>query len=111
MKTSVNEVDRSAVIVSEARETFVELYGKVEETSRRVEKMITLVEKVDDVAGQMGQITQNQRVAVEQIVDSAKDMNESTENVAHNSGIVAEGAVELKKESMELMEEMGRFTV
>lgn len=111
MQTSVTEVDKSAVIVSKARETFVELYGKVEETSRRVEDMIALVEKVDDVAGQMEQITQNQRVAVEQIVDSAKDMNESTENVAYDSGIVAESAAELKKESMELIEEMSRFTV
>ncbi len=111
MQTSVTEVDRSAGIVSKARETFVELYGKVEKTSRRVEDMIALVEKVDDVAGQMEQITQGQRAAVEQIVDSAKDMNESTENVVHNSGVVADSAAELKKESMELMEEMSRFTV
>lgn len=111
METSVTEVDKSTVIVSKAHETFVELYGKVEETSHRVEQMIHLVEKVDDVAGQMEQITRKQRTAVEQIVCSAKDVNDSTENVAHNSGIVADSAAELKKESMELIEEMSRFTV
>ena len=109
MDASVSEVEKSVNIVAGARETFEQLYGKVEATSRSVDDMIALVVKVDEVAQQLDQIMANQQTAANRISTSAKDMSESTENVTISSSIVAESAQELKKESVELMDKMSQF--
>ena len=109
MNASVSEVEKSVDVVADAGETFEQLYGKVEETSRRVDDMMVLVGKVDEVAQQLDQITTNQQSAANRISASAKDMSESTENVTRSSNIVEESAQELKRESLELMDKMGQF--
>ncbi len=109
MDTSASEVEKSVEIVTGARATFENLYVKVEETSRRVEDMISLVTRVDDVAQQLDQIVSIQQEAAGQISTSAREMSESTENVTVSSEVVAESAQELKKESIELMDKMSQF--
>lgn len=109
MDASVSEVEKSVDIVTGARATFEQLYGKVEATSRSVDDMIVLVGKVDEVAQQLDQIMANQQTAANRISASAKDMSESTENVTLSSSIVAESAQELKRESVELMDKMSQF--
>ncbi len=111
MAGSVSEVHINADIVSEAGVTFSNLYKKVEETSRRVEQMIGLVEKVDVVADRMKQITESQAQAADRIVEASGELEESTESVMESSDAVAESAEELKKESIELMERMEQFQV
>ena len=109
MNTSVSEVEKNVEIVSETQSTFIGLYEKVEETSRRVEQMICLIGNVDTVAEEMKKITENQKLMAEQITDATKESNYHTENVTTNSNVVAENAAALKKESMTLMEKMNRF--
>ena len=109
MNTSVSEVEKNVEIVSETQSTFLGLYEKVEETSRRVEQMINLIGNVDTVAEQMKKITENQKQVAEQIADATKESSYHTENVTSNSNVVAENASSLKKESMTLMEKMSRF--
>ena len=109
MDASVSEVEKSVNIVAGARETFEQLYGKVEATSHSVDDMIALVGKVDEVAQQLDQIMANQQIAANRISTSAQEMSESTENVTRNSSIVEESAQELKKESVELMDKMSQF--
>lgn len=111
MDASVSEVEKSVTTVTAARETFEQLYGKVEATSRRVDEMIELVSQVDDVAGRLDQITTSQQTAASRILSSANDMSENTQTVSVNSTIVAESAQELKKESLELMDKMNQFKV
>lgn len=108
---SVSEVEKSTGIVAQAKRTFDELYEKVDETSRRVEEMITLVGKVDEVAVQMEQITEGQRTAAGQIVQSASEMSISAKNADANSRLVAQSAESLKEESVKLMEKMSGFTI
>lgn len=111
MEASVVEVEKNVSIVSEAKTTFVNLYGKVEETSRRVEQMIDSIGKVNEVANQLDAIMEKQNIVASQISDSAKEMSETTESMTTSSSIVAESAEELKKESVELMEKMNQFRV
>lgn len=111
MNVSVAVVENNVGMVAGTKENFVKLYGKVEETSRCVEDMIVRVSEVDSVAEQMESIMDGQRAAVIQIVESAQVMQSSTENVRTDSNIVAESAEELKRESLELIEEMSKFTV
>lgn len=111
MNASVSEVEKNVGIVSETHSTFADLYEKVEETSRRVEQMIQLVINVDTVAEQMRKITNDQKQMAEQIAEATKESSYHTENVTSNNNVVAESATELKKESMELMEKMGKFKV
>lgn len=111
MSASVSGVQQSVKIVSGASTTFDSLYKKVEETGQRVNEMIELVGRVNDVAQQMEQITATQVQATEQITQSAKELDQHTKNVTASSDMVAESAQNLKKESMELMERMGKFKI
>ena len=111
MKASVSVVENNVALVAETKETFVGLYGKVEETSNHIDDMIGLIGEVDSVAGQMESIMESQRTAAVQIVESAQAMKSSTENVSADSNIVADSAEELKRESLELMEKMSKFRV
>ena len=111
MNNSVDEVQKNVSMVTDARETFDKLYEKIDMTSRRVEKMIGAIEQVDSVADNMEKITAEQVHATEQISESVRDLELHTRNVVSDSNVVAEGAEELKKESMELMERMSVFVI
>lgn len=111
MMETVAEVQSNVDKVAVASATFEGLYGKIDETNARVEQMINLVTEVDVVAKQMEEIFGSQVQATEQIVQSAEELNRQTVNVAEGSVTVAENATELQKESMELMERIGRFRV
>ncbi len=109
MGESVSEVQKNVEIVSDASATFESLYEKVDETSRRVEDMIGLVGRVNDVAMQMEQITGSQLQATEKIVVSADALSRHTGSVTADSHTVAENAEELKKESAQLTDKMSQF--
>ncbi len=79
MEASVAEVQTNVKIVSEASATFEGLYGKVDETSHRVEQMIELVGKVDEISKQMEKISRSQVEATDQIVQSAEELNQQTD--------------------------------
>ena len=111
MNVSVSVVEKNVEMVAETKETFVKLYGKVEETGNRVEEIIELIGEVDSVAEQMETIMESQRAAAGQIVESAQGMNSSTENVSADSNTVADSAEAFKKESLELMDRMSKFRV
>ncbi len=111
MIETMAEVQANVDKVSIASSTFEDLYGKVDETNNRVQQMISLVTEVDSVSKQMEEIFGSQVQATEQIVQSAEELNRQTVNVTEGSCTVAENAGELQKESMELMERIGRFRV
>lgn len=109
MDASVKEVKSNAAMVTEASTTFEELYVKVEETSRRVGQMIELVDKIDGIAVQMEEITGSQMQATEAIVQSARGLEQHTQNLSVSSNTVADSAEELKKEAVVLSEKMDKF--
>ncbi len=111
MKASVDEVQENTSIVSATRQTFDSMFGKVEQTSQRVNQMISLVGRVDDVASEMEQITASQVEATEQIVQSAATLDEHMRILTDNSNTVAENAEELKRQSNELAERMSQFNI
>ena len=111
MNSSVEEVHNNVQMVTAASATFEDLYGKVDETSRRVQEMINLVTKVDEVSKQMEEIFGSQVEATEKIVQSAEELNQHTLNVSKDTCTVAENAGELQKESTELLSRIGRFRV
>ena len=111
MNASIDEVHNNVQMISAASATFENLYGKVAETSSRVQEMINLVTKVDEVSKQMEEIFGSQVHATEQIVQSAEELNQHTISVNKDSCTVAENAGELQKESMELMNRISRFRV
>lgn len=109
MQESVSEVQKNVEIVFNASETFDKLYEKVDETSSRVDSMIELVDRLNEVAKEMQQITESQTQAAEQISVSADAVNTHTGSVAADSNIMAESAEELRRESIELLDKMGKF--
>ena len=111
MENSRSEVTKSVEIVDDAQRTFVQLYGKVEETSRHVEKMISLIGQVEKVADQMKDITGNQYSDTLAIVESAKELNSGTEEVADSSRVVEKGAEDMKREAAALMDKISQFRI
>ncbi len=111
MNYSMAEVQSNVQMVSVASATFENLYGIVDETSKKVKKMINLVTQVDAVSQQMEEIFGSQVAATEQIVQSAEELNVQTENVSKGSCTVADNAGDLQKESVELMNRISRFKV
>lgn len=111
MHTSVAHVQTNVGVASEAKNTFESLYGKVDETSHRVQQMIELVDEVDAVSKEMEQLAIGQVEAAEQIAGSAEGLNQQTQNVTASSCEVAESAVALEQESEKLMKRMGEFRI
>ncbi len=111
MSTSVEEVENSADTVTGARATFESLYEKVEETSRRVNQMITLVGQVDHVATELEQITESQVRATARIAETTREMDGHMRRLAENSDSVAENAKELEQESQKLSDRMKKFKI
>lgn len=109
MQGSVSEVQKNVEIVSDASETFEKLYKKVDETSHRVDSMIDLLGRLNLVAKEMQHITENQTQAAEQITVSADAVNRHTGNVTADSNTMAESAEELRKESTDLIDKIGKF--
>ncbi len=111
MDESVEEVQKNVGTVADAREAFDSLYEKVNETSHKVEQMVKVIGKVDDVARQMEQITGNQVEATEQIAQSTLELEKHTEEVSKDSTTIAEEAEELKRESADLTNRMNVFKI
>ncbi len=111
MDNSVSEVEKNVGTVADAQRAFAGLYGKVEETSRQVDEMISLIGRVEEVAEKLNSITEKQHTATNHIVESTIEMNSSTGEMTTSSSFVAENAEELKRESLELMDKISKFKV
>ena len=111
MNTSVAEVQTNVEVVSEARDAFEGLYGKVKETSHRVKQMIELVDKVDSVSKEMEEISASQANAAEQIARSAEGLNQQTHDITSGSCTVAESAEALEIEAEKLLGRIGEFKI
>ncbi len=111
MNTSIDAVANNTDAVADAKIAFVELNVKVEETNNRVEEIIERVGRVNDIVENMDNVLEKQQSAVLHIVDSTKEMQETTNNVSTNSRMVDQSAKELKKESVELIKKISRFKV
>lgn len=110
-KYSVEEVKTNAGTVAETGETFTDVFEKVNETSQCVTQMMTLIEQVDKLAGDMEEITENQVKAAELIAESSKELKHCTKNVTKDSNTVASSAEELKNASEGLMGHMNNFRI
>ncbi len=111
MRDSVDEVQANVGVVSQAKETFEGLYGKVDETSQRVKQMIALVDEIDTVSRDMEQLAAGQVEVTEQISASAEELNQQTQNVTAGSREVADSAAALEQESQKLMKRMEEFQI
>ncbi|MCM1262787.1 MAG: methyl-accepting chemotaxis protein [Butyrivibrio sp.] len=110
-KESVVEVKTSAELVGANRETFDMVYEKVGETDTAVERMVQLVGRTEEVAGNMHKIADYQVQEMERITQSAQELEGYTETVTQDSDIVARNAKELEREAKKLMERMRVFRI
>ncbi len=111
MQSSEVEVQKNVSIVTNSSATFEELFKKVEETGHRVEQMLVLVGKVDEVSKQMEEIATSQVQSTEQMVQSTDELNQQTRTVTNESNAVAAGAQKLKQESESLLCRIGKFKI
>lgn len=111
MHSSVAEVQANVEVVSQAKETFEGLYGKIDETGQRVKQMIRLVDEIDTVSREVEQLAIGQGEVTGQIAASTEELDQQTQNVTAGSREVADSAVALEQESEKLTKRMGEFRI
>lgn len=108
---SVDSIDRSSGFVENALETFDIIFDNINEVDELVKSMIEKVQKVDDVAGNVAAISQEQAASSQEILATSENMVQQAENITKDSQGVSDGARELLKSSEVLYEQVAAFKI
>lgn len=108
---SVKSIKESSEMISKACVTFDHIFSTISDTSQIVEAMVEEVHSVDEVAGNVAAITQEQSASTEEILATAEGLARLAVDVAKNSESVAEDAENLADTADKLAEHMKGFQV
>lgn len=108
---SVENINRSSNLVGNALETFDIIFDNVNEVSDLIRGMIEKVQKVDEVAGNVAAISQEQAASSQEILATSEIMVEQSTNITTNSKEVSNDAGSLSKTSEELNKQVAIFKI
>lgn len=118
VKDAVSQADDSAVnihssgeLVGDALKTFDVIFDNIDKVNALVRQMIDKVEKVDDVAGNVAAISQEQAASSEEILATSDTLLEQAKNITGNSETVANEAKELTVSAEELTNQVKIFKI
>ena len=110
-KESVSLIQQNSQVVNTACETFNTIYTDITETSKIVTSMIDEIAQVNDVAGNMAAISEEQSASAEEISATIEVLAENAEQLTTESEQMEECAQVVSKSSELLMEHMRQFKV
>lgn len=110
-KDSSASIKSSRDIIDTAGTTFSLIYKIVTETDTAVAEMVEMVHQVNDIAGNVAGITEEQSAASQEILATTESMNETAKEVFQNSKAVAQDAGSLKDNADLLESHMNQFTL
>lgn len=108
---SVESIKRSSQLVGNALDTFDIIFDNINEVNVLVRGMIEKVQKVDDVAGNVAAISEEQAARSQEILATSEIMVEQSANITSSSKEVANDAGSLSKTSEELNEQVALFKI
>lgn len=108
---SVESIKRSSQLVGNALDTFDIIFDNINEVNVLVRGMIEKVQKVDDVAGNVAAISEEQAASSQEILATSEIMVEQSANITSSSKEVANDAGSLSKTSEELNEQVALFKI
>ena len=108
---SVENINRSSHLVGNALDTFDQIFDNINEVSDLIKGMLDNVQKVDEVAGNVAAISEEQAASSQEILATSEAMVEQSSNIAENSKEVSNDAGSLAKTSEELNEQVAIFKI
>ncbi|MCR5000970.1 MAG: methyl-accepting chemotaxis protein [Lachnospiraceae bacterium] len=110
-KTSAGNIEQNSVLIAAAVDMFDEIYENIEKSNEKIGLMIKDVEKVDDVAGNVAAISEEQAASTQEILQTSKHMVEQANNITRNSQDVADNSHELANTSDTLTSYVQQFKI
>ncbi len=108
---SVGTIEENSVSIEEACLSFKDIFDDIVSTGNVIETMLKEIQMVNDVAGNMAAISQQQSASTEEISATIDNMTQTAKDVATESGYVENSAEVLTESAKALSEYMGRFKI
>ncbi len=108
---SVDNINSSNHLIQNAMKTFDIIFGNIITVGNLVQKMIQKVEQVEDVAGNVAAISEEQAASSDEILSSSDLLVEQANSLMENSEAMAKEAMELTASAKELADQMGTFRI
>ena len=108
---SVENINRSSEFVGNALDTFDIIFDNINEVNELVRGMIEKVQKVDEVAGNVAAISEEQAASSQEILATSEIMVQQSTNITKNSKEVSSDAGSLLKTSKELYQQVAIFKI
>lgn len=108
---SVDNINKSSLLVENALQTFDIIFDNINEVNVLVRGMIEKVQKVDEVAGNVAAISEEQAASSQEILATSEVMVEQSGNITTSSKEVSNDASSLSKTSEELNQQVAIFKI
>ncbi len=108
-KQSVDNIKESKELVDASYGTFIEIYDKVLITDHNIKNVSSKIREVEDVAGSMAAITEEQSASTEEILAASENLCEQSQNIAENSHEMEEMAKRLETTASVIRNRMSEF--
>ncbi len=108
---SVDNINRSNELIEDAAETFDVIFRNIDTVGTLVQQMIEKVDKVEDEAGNVAAISEEQAASAQEIAASSDILVEQANHLMANSETVTNESNELTNSAEELSEQIGVFKI
>ena len=109
--TSADSIQHNSELIETAVKTFDRIFNNIQESNELIEKMISDVEKVDDVATNVAAISEEQAASADEILATSQNMVEQANSITRSSQDVATNSHELANTSETLTTYVQKFKI
>ena len=110
-ESSAKEIEANTDLIHTAVETFDQIYVNIQNSNDLIDLMIADVQKVDDVAGNVAAISEEQAASADEILETSRNMVEQANNITQSSQDVADNSHELANTSQKLTGYVQQFKI
>ncbi len=110
-EASAENIDANSELIDTAVETFDKIYQNIEKSNELIDLMIKDVEKVDEVAGNVAAISEEQAASADEILETSHHMVEQANSITQSSQDVADNSHELAETSVKLTSYVQQFKI
>lgn len=110
-EASAENIDANSQLIDTAVDTFDQIYQNIEKSNELLDLMIQDVQKVDDVAGNVAAISEEQAASADEILETSHHMVEQANSITTSSQDVADNSHELASTSDTLSAYVQQFKI
>ena len=105
----MEEIERSTASVSDAESTFGEIFENLDVTSAAMEKMISMLGEIDNIASSVAAISEEQSASSEEVTATVENLAVSANEVADESQSVTDSANTVSKSAESINDFVSTF--